>query len=123
MTDGESEAFETELDAYRDRVEKPLWRLFRAYGRDEWRWLAVGVATSVFTYGALLVTPIRSLSWQTAKSSSAGDQGGCWRPTGCTRPSGASRPARSRTSQSRSPGRPRVVESADDSFGLENRWT
>ncbi|MXR40018.1 hypothetical protein GRX01_01415 [Halobaculum sp. WSA2] len=50
--------FETELDAYRDRVEKPLWRLFVAYGRGEWRWLAVGLLTSVFTYAALLVTPI-----------------------------------------------------------------
>ncbi|MDZ5812814.1 ABC transporter ATP-binding protein [Halorubrum sp. AD140] len=55
---GEGEAFETELDAYRDRVEKPLWRLFKRYGRGERRWLAVGLVTSVFTYAALLVTPI-----------------------------------------------------------------
>jgi hypothetical protein len=56
MDDG---AFETELDAYRDRVEKPLWRLFKRYGRGEWRWLAVGLVTSVFTYGALLERPGR----------------------------------------------------------------
>jgi hypothetical protein len=52
------EAFETELDAYRDRVENPLVRLFRGYGLQEWRWLAVGLVASVFTYGAILVTPI-----------------------------------------------------------------
>ena len=54
----ETEAFETELDAYRDRVEKPLWRLFTQYGRGERRWLAIGLVTSVFTYAALLVTPL-----------------------------------------------------------------
>ena len=54
----ESESFETELDAYRDRVEKPLWRLFAQYGRGERRWLVVGLVTSVFTYAALLVTPL-----------------------------------------------------------------
>ncbi|WP_254543074.1 ABC transporter ATP-binding protein [Halomarina pelagica] len=58
MTTPDSEAFETELDAYRDRVSKPLLRLFRAYGVGEWRWLALGLTTSVLTYGALLVTPI-----------------------------------------------------------------
>jgi len=52
------DAFETELDAYRDRVSKPLLRLFRAYGRGEWRWLVVGLLTSVLTYGTLLVTPL-----------------------------------------------------------------
>ena len=57
MGDG-GEAFETELDAYRDRVEKPLWRLFTQYGRGERRWLVVGLVTSVFTYAALLVTPL-----------------------------------------------------------------
>ncbi|MEY7849965.1 ABC transporter ATP-binding protein [Natrarchaeobius sp. A-rgal3] len=55
---GEDESLETELDVYRDRVEKPLWRLFGTYGRGEWRWLAVGLITSVFTYAALLVTPV-----------------------------------------------------------------
>ncbi|XVH33717.1 ABC transporter ATP-binding protein (plasmid) [Haloferacaceae archaeon DSL9] len=56
MTD--TEEFETELDVYRDRVSKPLVRLFGAYGMDERRWLAVGLVASVFTYGAILVTPI-----------------------------------------------------------------
>ncbi|VTT86249.1 Transport ATP-binding protein CydC [Halorubrum sp. DM2] len=55
---GDEEVFETELDAYRDRAEKPLWRLFKQYGRGEQRWLVIGLVTSVFTYAALLVTPI-----------------------------------------------------------------
>jgi len=46
------------LDAYPDRVEKPLWRLFKQYGSGERRWLAIGLVTSVFTYAALLVTPL-----------------------------------------------------------------
>jgi len=58
MSSSDSEAFETELDAYRDRVSKPLIRLFRAYGLDEWGWLALGLLASVLTYGAVLVTPI-----------------------------------------------------------------
>ncbi|SIS13909.1 ABC transporter ATP-binding protein [Natronorubrum thiooxidans] len=57
MTESE-EAFETELDAYRDRVSKPLLRLFSAYGLDEWRWLVLGLVVSVLTYGAVLVTPL-----------------------------------------------------------------
>jgi len=56
--DNESDGFETELDAYRDRAEKPLWRLFKRYGHGERHWLAVGLVTSVFTYAALLVTPL-----------------------------------------------------------------
>ena len=61
MVDADPEAddeFETELDAYRDRVSRPLSRLFRRYGLDEWRWLTVGLVTSVLTYGTLLVTPL-----------------------------------------------------------------
>ena len=56
MTD--EELFETELDAYRDRVSQPLVRLFKTYGVGEWPWLALGLVTSVLTYGALLVTPL-----------------------------------------------------------------
>ncbi len=51
-------AFETELEAYRDRVTKPLCRLFSAYGLEEWRWLVLGLVASVLTYGAVLVTPL-----------------------------------------------------------------
>ncbi|WP_129113779.1 ABC transporter ATP-binding protein [Halegenticoccus tardaugens] len=58
MNDEGDKEFETELDVYRDQVSKPLLRLFGAYGLGEWRWLVVGLATSVLTYGALLVTPI-----------------------------------------------------------------
>lgn len=54
----EDEPFETEFGTYRDRIEKPLVRLFGTYGRNEWRWLVIGLVTSVFTYGALLVTII-----------------------------------------------------------------
>ncbi|OYR51451.1 ABC transporter ATP-binding protein [Halorubrum sp. Ea8] len=50
--------FETELDAYREQVERPLWRLFRAYSPDHALWLTVGLLTSVLAYGTVLVTPI-----------------------------------------------------------------
>jgi len=54
----DDEPFETELGAYRDRVSKPLLRLFGAYGPGEKGWLAVGLATSVLAYGTVLVTPL-----------------------------------------------------------------
>jgi ATP-binding cassette subfamily B protein len=47
-----------DLDRYRDRVQRPLFRLFRTYGRGEWPWLAIGLVTSIAAYGAVLVTPI-----------------------------------------------------------------
>ena len=50
--------FETELDAYRDRVSRPLLRLFRAYAPGEQSWLVLGLVTSVLAYGTVLVTPI-----------------------------------------------------------------
>lgn len=49
---------ETELDAYRERVSRPLGRLFRAYGPGEGRWLVLGLVSSVLAYGSVLVTPI-----------------------------------------------------------------
>ena len=52
------ETFETELDAYRERVEQPIWRLFRAYAPGKAGWLVFGLTTSVLAYGTLLVTPI-----------------------------------------------------------------
>jgi len=52
------DGFETELDAARDRVRRPLWRLFRAYGPGKGGWLAFGLATSILAYGTVLVTPI-----------------------------------------------------------------
>jgi ATP-binding cassette subfamily B protein len=54
----DEEAFETELDVYRDRVSKPLFRLFRRYGLGEKWWLVLGLVTSVLAYGTVLVTPI-----------------------------------------------------------------
>ncbi|WP_440765130.1 ABC transporter ATP-binding protein [Natronorubrum sp. DTA7] len=54
----EHEEFETELDAYRERVTQPLLRLFRTYGLGEARWLALGLFSSVLAYGTILVTPL-----------------------------------------------------------------
>jgi ATP-binding cassette subfamily B protein len=53
-----SEPSDTALDAHRDRVERPLWRLFRAYAGDHAAWLALGLVTSALAYGTVLVTPI-----------------------------------------------------------------
>jgi ATP-binding cassette subfamily B protein len=53
-----SDEFETELDAYREQVERPLWRLFRTYTPDHALWLTVGLVTSILAYGTVLVTPI-----------------------------------------------------------------
>ena len=47
---------DVELDT--SDVERPLRRLFAAYGRPEGRWLAVGVSTSILAHGTILVTPI-----------------------------------------------------------------
>jgi ATP-binding cassette subfamily B protein len=54
----DEDAFETELDAYREWVSRPLLRLFRTYGFGEGRWLALGLLTSVIAYGTILVTPL-----------------------------------------------------------------
>ncbi|QPV63831.1 ABC transporter ATP-binding protein [Halosimplex litoreum] len=54
----ETDGFETQLDAYRDSVSRPLYRLFRAYGPGEKWWLLLGLVTSVLAYGTVLVTPI-----------------------------------------------------------------
>ena len=53
-----SEKFDTELDAYRERVDRPLWRLFRTYTPGHGLWLGLGLITSVLAYGTVLVTPI-----------------------------------------------------------------
>ncbi len=50
--------FDTELDAYREQVERPLWRLFVAYAPEKAAWLTVGLVTSVLAYGTVLVAPI-----------------------------------------------------------------
>ena len=46
------------LEAAQESVTRPLARLFRSHGVAEWRWLAVGLVTSAFAYGTLLVTPV-----------------------------------------------------------------
>jgi ATP-binding cassette subfamily B protein len=53
-----ADEFDTELDAYREQVGRPLWRLFRAYSPDHALWLTIGLVTSVLAYGTVLVTPI-----------------------------------------------------------------
>ncbi|WP_435184657.1 DUF7260 family protein [Halobellus sp. EA9] len=45
--------FGTELDAYREQVERPLWRLFGAYTPDHALWLTIGLVTSVLAYGTV----------------------------------------------------------------------
>jgi len=53
-----ADEFETELDAYRERVDHPIWRLFSAYAPGHTAWLVIGLTTSILAYGTLLVTPI-----------------------------------------------------------------
>ncbi|ESP89416.1 ABC transporter ATP-binding protein [Candidatus Halobonum tyrrellensis] len=38
---------ESVFDVYRDRVDRPLYRLFTEYGLDEWPWLVVGMVGNV----------------------------------------------------------------------------
>jgi len=57
MTDADS-ADDELLEAYRQQVHRPLLRLFRIYGPDHNRWLLVGLAASLITHTATLVTPV-----------------------------------------------------------------
>jgi ATP-binding cassette subfamily B protein len=49
---------ESALDAHREQVDRPLTRLFRAYGRSHARWLTLGLLASIITHTATLVTPV-----------------------------------------------------------------
>ena len=49
---------ESAFDVYRDRVDRPIRRLFTEYGTDEWRWLAVGMAANVVARIASLLPPL-----------------------------------------------------------------
>ncbi|WP_435143975.1 ABC transporter ATP-binding protein [Halobaculum sp. P14] len=53
-----SAAEESAFDVYRDRVERPLYRLFVEYGTDEWPWLVVGMTANVIARGASLLPPL-----------------------------------------------------------------
>lgn len=46
------------LGPYRDRVTRPLSRLFDEYGRPEKRWLTLGLVASLIGHAVTLVTPL-----------------------------------------------------------------
>ncbi len=56
MADGFRE--ENPFDAYRERVDRPLVRLFREYGSAEWPWFVAGVLSNLFGRAASLVPPV-----------------------------------------------------------------
>jgi ATP-binding cassette, subfamily B, bacterial len=49
---------ESVFDAYRDRVDRPLARLFRTYGRPEIEWFSLGMAANVVARVASLLPPL-----------------------------------------------------------------
>ena len=63
MAADERNAFEV----YRDRVDRPLGRLFREYGASEVHWLVIGMAANVVARVAGLI-PTRSRSSPTPGS-------------------------------------------------------
>ena len=46
------------FDRYRERVDRPLWRLFRSYGRPRLGWFGVGMVANLFARGASLLPPL-----------------------------------------------------------------
>jgi len=46
------------FDEYRDRVDRPLARLFRAYGASEWPYFAAGMVANVVARVASLLPPV-----------------------------------------------------------------
>jgi ATP-binding cassette, subfamily B, bacterial len=55
---GANEANESVFDVYRDRVDRPLVRLFRSYGRPEIAWFGLGMAANVVARIASLLPPL-----------------------------------------------------------------
>ena len=49
---------ENVFDVYRERVDRPLARLFQAYGTDEIHWFALGMAANVIARLASLAPPL-----------------------------------------------------------------
>lgn len=49
---------ESVFDVYRDRVDRPLVRLFRVYGRPEIEWFGLGMAANVVARIASLLPPL-----------------------------------------------------------------
>ena len=46
------------FEVYRDRVDRPLWRLFREYGAVEAHWLVIGMVANVVARVAGLLPPV-----------------------------------------------------------------
>ncbi|MFC7239955.1 ABC transporter ATP-binding protein [Saliphagus sp. GCM10025317] len=49
---------ETPFDAYREHVDRPLWRLFREYGPGRLSWFSVGMVANFLARMASLVPPL-----------------------------------------------------------------
>ncbi|WP_436902940.1 ABC transporter ATP-binding protein [Halovenus halobia] len=49
---------ETPFDAYRERVDRPLARLFQTYGRDRMGWFAIGMVANFLARAGALLPPL-----------------------------------------------------------------
>ena len=49
---------ESVFDVYRDRVDRPLVRLFREYGRPNAHWMVLGMISNIIARGASLAPPV-----------------------------------------------------------------
>jgi len=49
---------QTPFDRYRQRIERPLWRLFDEYGTSRTRWLVIGLFANLFAQAASLLPPV-----------------------------------------------------------------
>ena len=55
---GTAESNETVFDEYRERVERPLVRLFKEYGTGNVHWMALGMVANILARGASLAPPV-----------------------------------------------------------------
>lgn len=46
------------FDQYRERVDRPLWRLFRVYGRPRLEWFGAGLVANLVARAASLLPPL-----------------------------------------------------------------
>ena len=53
-----SDEADSVFDQYRERVDRPLTRLFRVYGSEERRWFATGMTANVVARVASLLPPL-----------------------------------------------------------------
>jgi ATP-binding cassette subfamily B protein len=49
---------ETPFDRYRQRIDRPLWRLFDEYGTERSRWLVIGLLANLLAQAASLFPPV-----------------------------------------------------------------